>query len=491
MKRLFLLLIVFLLMSCTNNKPNNSTGDYQITISDKIINGSVISSRSSADTNDVVNLTIKASASFEIEKIYVNTTIIPNDKFYMPKCDVTIYAVFKKSVPNDACQHSYNEYLLKEASCKERGIMQYICANCDDAYSSFIDELKHNYENGECINCGNKDTEVINSAKTYLYELFGEDIDIYTNNEENPYNIDLNEYGSNVTAYFYEPNLDNSLDPYKNVSSTAFYKNYKRATTYEDAYFRTQHNLMSGDITDQYYKPTKDTIDENNQAVRLTDATYILDTYGNYLAYIPNVINTSNYIIFYEAAYTSLNDVAAYLLAFGSVPANTIADKNNTSSAIKTWGKYGRVNDSEFYGSATKFPFQPLIPRIKNGKEVRYNETDFGTTGGYTNENSLGTYYNQTVYNTGSSIKRGAARFVYLSDWGVKNIDDRHVFYTYNHYNDFEEYLNYHNGWGERFGNESAGNEYCGDRYDFYDLNCVPPTAYPLVLFKKYSEIMK
>jgi hypothetical protein len=122
---------------------------------------------------------------------------------------------------------------------------------------------------------------------------------------------------------------------------------------------------------------------------------------------------------------------------------------------------------------------------------MRYNETDFGTTGGYINSNSLGTYYNQTAYNTGSNIKRGAARFVYMSDTRVKNIDDRHVFYTYNHYNDFEEYLNYHNGWGVRFGNESAGNEYCGGREDFYNLNCVSPTEYPLVLFKKYNEIMK
>ena len=36
--------------------------------------------------------------------------------------------------------------------------------------------------------------------------------------------------------------------------------------------------------------------------------------------------------------------------------------------------------------------------------------------------------------------------------------NERHVFYTYNHYNDFEEYLNYEGGFTSRFGNESVGN---------------------------------
>jgi hypothetical protein len=31
------------------------------------------------------------------------------------------------------------------------------------------------------------------------------------------------------------------------------------------------------------------------------------------------------------------------------------------------------------------------------------------------------------------------------------------VFYTYNHYNDFQEYLNYFGGWGKMFGNITGG----------------------------------
>ena len=37
-------------------------------------------------------------------------------------------------------------------------------------------------------------------------------------------------------------------------------------------------------------------------------------------------------------------------------------------------------------------------------------------------------------------------------------IDDRYLYFTYNHYNDFQEYLNYYNGFADTFGNVTAGN---------------------------------
>ena len=338
-------------------------------------------------------------------------------------------------------------------------------------------------------NFDNKDNDTGKPANSYLNELFGDDIDIYTNEDRNPYGVNLNKYGSNVKAYFYEPDLTNTPDPYINVNKTEFYANYERATTYEDAYYRTKHYLMSGDITDQSYLPPNGKIMEDDKAVRITDATYVLDPDGNYLAYIPNVVNGDNYIIFYGAAYTSLNDVAAYLLAFGSIPANQISKKGSSgqSQAISLWGKYGRVNDSEFYGNTSSYPYEPDLPK---NNTLLYHEIDFGTTGGYTTSNSLGYSRTQTIYNNGSKITRGAARLVYVADSNVTKIDDRFVFYTYTHYNDFQEYLNYHNGWGTRFGNESAGNEYCSGKDDYYSLNCVPPTQYPEVLLKKYSELI-
>lgn len=338
-------------------------------------------------------------------------------------------------------------------------------------------------------NDGNGDTPVVEelSSITYLKSLFGENIDIYTNSERNPYGVDLSKYGNNVNVYFYEPDFANNPDPYINVNKTEFYAEYKPATTYEDAIYRTKHYLMSGDITDQKHLPVDGKLMEEDKAIKYTDATYVLDADGKYLAYVPNVIDGDNYIIFYGAAYTSLNEVASYLLAFGTVPANQIANKKATgiSQAISLWGKYGRVNNGKFSGNPSKYPFQPILPNIY---DIDYKEMDFGTIGGYINSNSNGTYYNQKIYNDGNKINRGAARFVYVSDTSIKNINERYVFYTYNHYNDFQEYLNYHNGWGVRFGNQTAGNEYCGDSDDFYALNCISPTPYVETLLKKYSD---
>ena len=334
------------------------------------------------------------------------------------------------------------------------------------------------------INPGEEDgkTEVVveeSPSILYLKSLFGSDIDIYTNEERNPYGVDLNKYGSNVSVYFYEPNITTISDPYTNVNKTEFYANYERATTYEDAYYRTKHNLMSGDITDQTHLHDEGKLVEEDKAIKFTDATYVLDADGKYLAFIPNVIEGENYIIFYGAAYTSLNDVSAYLLAFGSVPANQIANKKNTSQAISLWGKYGRVNDSEFYGGDS-YKYEPDLP---TNDIYLFHEIDFGTIGNY----YTGTR-KQSLYNNGSSITRGAARLVYTADSKVTRIDDRKVFYTYNHYNDFQEYLNYHNGWGVRFGNESAGNPYCSGKSD-YNSSFLPPTPCPETLLKKYSDM--
>ena len=54
----------------------------------------------------------------------------------------------------------------------------------------------------------------------------------------------------------------------------------------------------------------------------------------------------------------------------------------------------------------------------------------------------------------------------------ITSLEDRYVFYTYNHYNDFQEYLNYQNGWGEMFGNITGGGDISS-----YDPN-FPPTDY-------------
>ena len=347
-----------------------------------------------------------------------------------------------------------------------------------------IDDKKEEKEDSKIVKCNHHfNDDICDECKTlkneYVFNLFGEDTIIYTKDITNPYNIDLDIYGENIYAIFYDPIYKGNI--YKNIDKDEFYKNYKKASSYEDSYYRSFYGLMSGDIKEQSHLPKDGGIIENNQYVRCMKATYVLDTLGNYVAYIINDKNNNYDIIYYGGAYTSLNEVAAYLLAFGEVPVNSNYDKNDgQKTSIAKWGKFGRVNIDSFSGDVNRFPYEPLLPNVRT---IKYSETDFGTIGGYKNE-SVSKTYNQTNYNNGKSISRGAARFCFVSDSRIKSIDERHVFYTYNHYNDFQEYLNYNDGFGKRFGNESAGNQYCSSAYDFNESATNDPTEYPNTLNK-------
>ncbi len=160
--------------------------------------------------------------------------------------------------------------------------------------------------------------------------------------------------------------------------------------------------------------------------------------------------------IYRGGGYIALEEVAAYLYAFGDIPANYVSNKK-TSPKDSIWGEYLRLNHSKFSGSTTKYPYEPMLPRISGcGGDLQYYEIDIGTTG-----NDCDPSYPIRTYNNGISIVRGAARIVYarFDANGNKVIDDdeKFIFYTYNHYNDFQQYLNYYGGWGDIFGNITGG----------------------------------
>ena len=67
-------------------------------------------------------------------------------------------------------------------------------------------------------------------------------------------------------------------------------------------------------------------------------------------------------------------------------------------------------------------------------------------------------------------------RVEHLTDVYVGEV---YLFYTYNHYNDFEEYLNYYGGWGEMFGNITGG----GQMSSKYNCN---PTPYVEVSLRDF-----
>lgn len=280
---------------------------------------------------------------------------------------------------------------------------------------------------------------------------------------------------SDTVSIMVENASDISSDPYENVTKEEFYSNYTEATSYMDAYYRSQHYFLSGknvveapepEVPD--YQPRVGTQHvRNTSAIYSADKNtyYVVDAYGNICD-----------AIYKGGAYITLNEVAPYLLAYGNVPANHV--ESNKTNQVKTspWKEFLRVNHNKFSGNTSQYPFEPVLPNISGcGGDYQYYEVDLGTTGTDTGGN-----YAVKIYNDGSTITRGAARFVYSrktistnEDIGIEN---RKVFYTYNHYNDFQEYLNYQGGFGKMFGNVTGG----GTLSSKQDYN---PTAYEEVSY--------
>ena len=244
-------------------------------------------------------------------------------------------------------------------------------------------------------------------------------------------------------------------NPYLDIDKNEFYNNYKRATSLLDSQYRSECYLMSGDITPQDQEPNIASNQPKQGNMLIHNTTRDFSNNGNvYTVY--NVNGEKEFDIYYGGAYTSLEEVAAYIYAWGEVPVNYDPDKD-AEPYNSEWGEYLRVNNTHFSGDTEKYPYEPELPNISgidNGN-VMYYEIDIGTTG-----TDCDPDYDPEIYNDGNRIVRGAARIVYT--YSYKNGDpvsdeDRYVFYTYNHYNDFQEYLNYYNGWGEMFGNITGG----------------------------------
>jgi len=233
-----------------------------------------------------------------------------------------------------------------------------------------------------------------------------------------------------------------------------FYQNYTPADSAEEAQKRSEQGLMSGSLTVPNQAPTLalhqpkegDLLIRNEEKLFADEDTYIVvDCYGQEILRI-----------YRGGGYITLEEVAAYVYAFGEVPANYVSGKD-AQPENSIWGEYLRLNHSKFSGNTKKYPYEPALPNISGcGGDYVYYEIDIGTTG-----TDCDPAYPARLYNNGHSITRGAARIVYAryDEDGDRLLepDERYVFYTYNHYNDFQEYLNYYGGWGEIFGNVTGG----------------------------------
>ncbi len=290
----------------------------------------------------------------------------------------------------------------------------------------------------------------------------------------------ISEGSATIVAYIdeYESNeieIDileyNGSDPFIDVAQSDFYKDYTPAVDYIDAQLRAKHGFMAGDITTPVAEPTLAQNQPKDNGTFLKNSSHTFEDNGNtYLVINENgeVINK----IYKGGGYISLDEVAAYLTAYCDVPVNYDANKNAVPSQ-SIWGKYLRVNHTKFSGNTYKYPYEPELPNISGcGGNIQYMELDIGTTG-----TDTGGGYPVKTYNNGQTITRGAARIVYTNRYtsGLNanqavEIENRRIFYTYNHYNDFQEYLNYKGGWGEIFGNATGG----GQLSSKYDYNPTP-----------------
>ena len=269
-------------------------------------------------------------------------------------------------------------------------------------------------------------------------------------------------------------------DPYVNVDVDAFYANYQPAISYMDAYYRSLHNLMSGEIADQDQAPTVSAYQPTEDGLYLRNTAYLYSEDGN-TYFVVDAYGEVVGEIYRGGAYVMLEEVAAYVFAFGTPPANHSQSKS-TSPAESPWGIFLRVNHTKFTGDTYRYPYEPELPNISGcGGDLIYYEMDIGTTG-----TDCDPSYPTAIYNNGTSITRGAARIVYTrSDAdgdGVIEPNETYLFYTHNHYNDFQEYLNYEGGWGEMFGNVTGG----GTISSKSDYN---PTPYVSVVYAPFVTV--
>lgn len=273
-------------------------------------------------------------------------------------------------------------------------------------------------------------------------------------------------------------------DPYAAVNKEVFYENYTMACCLTNAKYRSKHGLLSGslEVPGQYATEADNRPMTDGKFIRNTSA-YYLDGGSTYV--ITDADGQEVMRIYKGGAYITLEEVAAYMYAFGgsqnSFPANyTYSKKTRPSESI--WGEYLRLNHSKFSGNTKNYPYEPVLPDISGcGGDLQYYEMDIGTTGTET----PGGYAVKT-YNDGSVITRGAGRLVYArqdkNGNGIYEADEVYVFYTHNHYNDFREYLNYYGGWGEVFGNVTGGGEYNSK------TNC-NPTPYPATAYEEFVDL--
>ena len=154
-----------------------------------------------------------------------------------------------------------------------------------------------------------------------------------------------------VPIISYQPHTCPTEDPYVGMSKEEFYADYTPACCDQDAHYRSKHGFLSGSLTvpGQYaeeatFRPTEGgSFVRNTAQLYLDENTYVVvDAYGN-----------EAFRVYRGGGYITLEEVAAYVYAFGDVPANYV-DGKSTEPENSIWGEYLRLNNTYFSGDTTR-----------------------------------------------------------------------------------------------------------------------------------------
>lgn len=263
-------------------------------------------------------------------------------------------------------------------------------------------------------------------------------------------------------------------------TNDAYWTNLGYAKNIDEARQNTKNGVISGynQFADYQIEFNKDVIyDFDYTAYRIADMVYGDNGDSFRINYLKE--GMAGPVIYKDCAYTYVEDIAAYIIAFNDVPPNMQYYKNNSRQAIEDWGIYGRVNyafynndnDKKFFYETELPTHRYLFDPAKNNHDYyyAYYESDYGASIPNDEPYQHTSGYDINPYNNGEFITRGALRFVYTkyltkaehddkNTATITNPYDRNVFYTSTHYNDFQQYLNYYGGWSIRFGNTTLGN---------------------------------
>lgn len=59
-----------------------------------------------------------------------------------------------------ACEHTYSDWaVVTDATCTQDGVKERMCSKCNNKETAGIHALGHNYVNGICTDCGEKENE--------------------------------------------------------------------------------------------------------------------------------------------------------------------------------------------------------------------------------------------------------------------------------------------------------------------------------------------